>query len=53
MTSTEWRQASVYQLPFEDASTDIVLSAQAVQFFKDRQKALAEMKRILKPNRHK
>ena len=44
----EWKQDSVYDLSFDDESADVVLSAQMLQFLPDRQKALSEMRRILK-----
>jgi len=44
----EWREANAYKLPFDDASVDVVLCAQSLQFMPERDKALSEMHRILK-----
>jgi ubiquinone/menaquinone biosynthesis C-methylase UbiE len=45
----EYVEASALQLPFADASFDAVTCQQGLQFFGDQPKALAEMKRVLKP----
>ncbi|WP_157966345.1 methyltransferase domain-containing protein [Oceanibium sediminis] len=45
----DWRQADAAHLPFEDASFDLVLCQQALQFFPDKAAALAEVRRVLKP----
>ena len=44
-----WRQADVAALPFPDASFDVVLSQMAMMFFADRQAALAELRRVVRP----
>lgn len=44
-----WLQAPAENLPFADASFDIVLSQFALMFFDSRAKGLAEMWRVLKP----
>uniref|UniRef100_A0A7S3L6N9 Methyltransferase type 11 domain-containing protein n=1 Tax=Amphora coffeiformis TaxID=265554 RepID=A0A7S3L6N9_9STRA len=44
----EFRQAPAEKLPLSDRSVDIVCSTNAFHFFRDRQAALAEMKRVLK-----
>lgn len=45
----EWKEADAHDLPFPDASFDVVLSQQVVQFLPDRQRALTEMRRVLRP----
>jgi SAM-dependent methyltransferase len=45
----EWRQGDAAALPFEDASFDVVLCQQGLQFFPDRVGALREMRRVLVP----
>jgi ubiquinone/menaquinone biosynthesis C-methylase UbiE len=47
--SVEWRQADAIQLPFEDASFDLVACQFGVMFFPDRVKAYAEARRVLRP----
>jgi len=42
-------QASAYNLPFENNSLDLVYMITVLQEIPDRQKALAEIKRVLKP----
>lgn len=44
-----WQQADALQLPFEDASFDVVVCQFGVMFFPDRPKGLAEMRRVLRP----
>jgi ubiquinone/menaquinone biosynthesis C-methylase UbiE len=44
-----WEQAPVERLPFPDASFDVVLCQQALQFFPDRPAALAELFRVAAP----
>lgn len=45
----EWREGSVTEMPFEDASFDRVLCQHGLQFFPDKPAALAEMHRVLAP----
>src|SRR5690349_10654961 len=45
----EWRAACAEALPFEDESFDAVVSQFGLMFFEDRQAALGEMMRILRP----
>lgn len=45
----EWQQASAESLPLPDASFDLALCQQGVQFFPDKQGALRELRRVLKP----
>ena len=46
----EWREASARQLPLADHSIDAVLCAQTVQFLKEKELGLSEMRRIVKPD---
>ncbi|GGR01146.1 class I SAM-dependent methyltransferase [Deinococcus ruber] len=46
----EWYQGSAQALPFPDASFDVVLCQQGLQFFPDRALALSEMWRVLVPS---
>ena len=43
------RSATLRQLPFSDATFDVVTSRFGVMFFADVQRSLAEVKRVLKP----
>lgn len=45
----EWRQGDCDALPFSAQTFDVVLCQQALQFFPDRDRALAEMRRVLVP----
>jgi SAM-dependent methyltransferase len=49
LTNVEYMQADVHTLPFADACFDRVTSRLGVMFFGDLRKALAEMRRVLKP----
>jgi SAM-dependent methyltransferase len=44
----EWHEGRAESLPFPDASFDVVLCQQALQFLADRQVALAEIHRVLR-----
>lgn len=44
----QWRQADAMQLPFDDASFDLVVCQFGIMFFPDRVAALAEVKRVLR-----
>ncbi|MBA2577660.1 MAG: methyltransferase domain-containing protein [Euzebyaceae bacterium] len=44
-----WHEAGAEQLPLADASIDVVLCQQGLQFFYDPAAALAEMRRIARP----
>jgi ubiquinone/menaquinone biosynthesis C-methylase UbiE len=44
-----WREASAVALPFTEATFDLVLCQQGLQFFPDRPAALREMHRVLAP----
>jgi SAM-dependent methyltransferase len=46
----EYLEASVTELPLEDASFDVVLCQQGMPFFTDRTAAAAEMLRVLRPS---
>jgi SAM-dependent methyltransferase len=45
----EWRQADAQQLPFDDASFDVVVCQFGVMFFPDRRSAYAQVVRVLRP----
>ncbi|MGV8805985.1 MAG: class I SAM-dependent methyltransferase [Polaromonas sp.] len=45
----EWRQADAMQLPFPDASFDVVACQFGAMFFPDKAKAFAEVRRVLRP----
>lgn len=45
----QWQQASADSLPLPDASVDVALCQQGVQFFPDKPAALRELRRVLKP----
>ncbi len=45
--SIDWREGSALSLPFPDASYDLVLCHQGLQFFPDKVAALHEAKRVL------
>ena len=46
----EWHQGVAESLPFPDASFDAVVSQFGLMFFVDRQAAIGEMLRVLRPN---
>jgi SAM-dependent methyltransferase len=48
----EWRQGKAETLPFDDDSFDAVVSQFGLMFFVDRQAALREMMRVLRPGGH-
>ncbi|MDP8960140.1 MAG: methyltransferase domain-containing protein [Actinomycetota bacterium] len=45
----EWEEGDAHDLPFSDASFDVVLCQQVLQFLPDRLRALQEMRRVLRP----
>jgi ubiquinone/menaquinone biosynthesis C-methylase UbiE len=45
----DWRQGRAESLPFDDGYFDAVVSQFGLMFFADRAKAVAEMRRVLKP----
>jgi ubiquinone/menaquinone biosynthesis C-methylase UbiE len=47
--SIDWQEGSAVALPFADATFDVVLCQQGLQFFPDRMAALREMRRVLAP----
>ena len=44
-----WRQADALDLPFDDASFDVVVCEFGVMFFPDRPRAFREARRVLRP----
>jgi ubiquinone/menaquinone biosynthesis C-methylase UbiE len=46
----EWFACDVTELPFEDGEFDLAFCQQGLQFFPDKPKALAEIRRVLRPN---
>lgn len=48
----EWHQGTAEALPFADESLDAVVSQFGLMFFKDRQSALLEALRVVKPGGH-
>jgi len=49
-TTITLNQSPAEQLPLDDESQDIVVSTNAFHFFRDKEKSLQEMKRVLKQN---
>jgi SAM-dependent methyltransferase len=47
--NVEWQQADAMQLPFDDASFDVVVCQFGVMFFPDKAIALAQARRVLRP----
>lgn len=47
-SSIEWHEASAEEMPFPDASFDVVLCQLSLQFVPDRARAVREMRRVLK-----
>jgi ubiquinone/menaquinone biosynthesis C-methylase UbiE len=45
----QWRQADAMQLPFDDASFDVVVCQFGVMFFPDKARAYAQARRVLRP----
>ena len=43
----DWKQADAGELPFADASFDVVVCQQGLQFFPDRARAVREMRRVV------
>jgi SAM-dependent methyltransferase len=48
-TKIEWHLGSATEMPFKDASFDVVLCQQGLQYFPDRGAAVREMARVLAP----
>jgi ubiquinone/menaquinone biosynthesis C-methylase UbiE len=46
-TPMEWHCASALNTPFDDATLDLCLCLQGLQFITDRQAGLAEIRRVL------
>lgn len=49
VTNIDLRQASAYDLPFEDESIDLVYMVAVLQEIPDRKRALREIRRVLRP----
>lgn len=47
--NAEFRTASLYELPYDDASFDVVYSNAVLMYLRERVHALAEMRRVLRP----
>lgn len=45
----QWRQADAMQLPFPDATFDVVVCQFGAMFFPDKSRAFSEARRVLKP----
>ena len=45
----DWYEGNAVELPFADASFDLVLCQQGLQFFSDRQSAISEVERVTTP----
>jgi ubiquinone/menaquinone biosynthesis C-methylase UbiE len=50
--SIEWKEGNVTALPVPEASFDVVLCQQGLQFFPEKPAALREMRRVLVPTGH-
>ena len=50
ISNIQFQTADVHELPFENQSFDAVTSRLGIMYFWDCQKALSEIKRVLKPN---
>ena len=48
----EWREGTAEALPFEDASFDAVVSQFGLMFFPNKDDAISEMLRVLRPSGH-
>ena len=46
----EWRSASALEMPFPDGAFDLACCFHGIQFFPDRVKGFAEIRRVLKPS---
>ena len=49
MPDIEWHLGNATELPFEDASFDVVFCQQGLQYFRGRAKGMSEMRRVLVP----
>jgi ubiquinone/menaquinone biosynthesis C-methylase UbiE len=47
--SIEWKQGNATAIPFSEATFDVVLCQQGLQFFPDKPAALRDMRRVLAP----
>ena len=48
-TPIDWYENSAFELPFEENTFDVALSAQTIQFLDNRVAALKEIQRVLRP----
>jgi ubiquinone/menaquinone biosynthesis C-methylase UbiE len=48
--SVDWYECSAFELPFEENTFNVAISAQTIQFLDDRARALSEISRVLKPD---
>jgi ubiquinone/menaquinone biosynthesis C-methylase UbiE len=46
----DWREGRAEELPFPDGEFDLVTCQQGLQFFEDKDRAAAEMRRVLRPD---
>lgn len=49
-SKVSWHESDASRLPFANESVDLVSCHQGLQFFRDRNAALAEVRRVLRPN---
>jgi ubiquinone/menaquinone biosynthesis C-methylase UbiE len=49
LTNLHYQEGSVYQLPFPDASFDAVYAHQVLQHLRERESAVREMLRVVRP----
>jgi ubiquinone/menaquinone biosynthesis C-methylase UbiE len=49
LPNVSFKMADLYDLPFDEESFDVVLSVQVFEYLEDVQKALLELRRVLKP----
>jgi ubiquinone/menaquinone biosynthesis C-methylase UbiE len=48
--AVQWTTADAQAMPFDDGQFDLVYCQQGLQFMPDRQRAVAEMRRVLRPD---
>jgi arsenite methyltransferase len=52
LSNVEFREGILEQLPVEDGWADVVISNGVINLCADKQRAFAEIRRVLKPNGH-